>query len=188
MFAKLNSVYIILIFSLFYNSTVLNASVYDDSVLNVFSKILPRLILMSSQKDRVENDLEICVLHDKVDATTALSLIEKVNNNYPNGLKHYKINLINSNYSQIHACQNSQLAFMLNADRRDIEKAIKFSSKHAILTVAYDEILLEDGVSVSLFLGRKVTPYVNMESLRANGIELDNLLLRISKIYDGGKD
>ena len=188
MFVKLNIISFILIFSLFYNSTVLNASVYNDDLLNIFSKILPRLILMSSQKNRVENDLVICVLYEEVDETTTFSLIDKVHDYYPNGINNHKIRLINSTYSQIDACQKSQLVFMLNTNNKDINKALTFSSKHDILTASYDERLLKDGVSVSLFLGRKVTTYVNMESLRTNGIELDNLLLRISKIYDGGKD
>jgi hypothetical protein len=49
--------------------------------------------------------------------------------------------------------------------------------------MSYDPKYLEKGVNASLFLGRKVTPYVNMNALRKNGIELDNVLVRISKIY-----
>jgi len=72
MSARFIAVCIMLIFSLSFNSTVLNAFVYDDDILDIFSKTLPRFILMSSQKDRIKDDLEICIVHDEVDELTAL--------------------------------------------------------------------------------------------------------------------
>ncbi len=186
MLSRFHTVCIILIFSLSFNATLLNAFVYDDDVLDIFSKTLPRFILMSSQKERIKDDLEICILHDEIDELTALSLIEKVNENYPNGIKDYQIRLINSNYSTIDLCQNSQLAFMFNTSKENINKALSFSFRHSILSVSYDERLLHEGVGLSMFLGRKVTPYVNINALHKNGIELNNILLRISKIYEGG--
>jgi hypothetical protein len=174
-----------LIFSLSFNATVLNAFVYDDDILDIFSKTLPRFILMSSQKDKIKDDLEICVVHDEVDELTALSLIEKVKTNYPNGIKEYKIKLLSSSYLQLNQCQNSQMVFMFNTSEENIKKALVFSYEHALLSVSYDERLLDNGVGVSMFLGRKVTPYININALRKNGIELNNILLRISKIYEG---
>jgi hypothetical protein len=174
-----------LIFSLSFNATVLNAFVYDDDILDIFSKTLPRFILMSSQKDKIKDDLEICVVHDEVDELTALSLIEKVKTNYPNGIKEYKIKLLSSSYLQLNQCQNSQMVFMFNTSEENIKKALVFSYEHALLSVSYDERLLDNGVGMSMFLGRKVTPYININALRKNGIELNNILLRISKIYEG---
>lgn len=175
-----------LIFSLYFNATVLNAFVYDDDILNIFSKTLPRFILMSSQKDKIKEDLEICIVHDEVDELTALSLIEKVNTNYPKGIKEYKIKLLSSSYLQLSQCQKSQMVFMFNTSEENIKKALRFSYEHSLLSVSYDERLLDNGVGVSMFLGRKVTPYININALRKNGIELNNVLLRISKIYEGG--
>jgi hypothetical protein len=140
---------------------------------------------MSSQKDKIKDDLEICVVHDEVDELTALSLIEKVKTNYPNGIKEYKIKLLSSSYLQLNQCQNSQMVFMFNTSEENIKKALVFSYEHALLSVSYDERLLDNGVGVSMFLGRKVTPYININALRKNGIELNNILLRISKIYEG---
>lgn len=177
---------LILIFSLFFSSGNLNAFVYDDDILDIFSKTLPRFILMSSQKERLEENLAICLLHDKVDERAAFSLTEKINSHYPNGIKEYKIKVISSSYSDMESCAQSQLVYMFNSGSENIKKALAFSAQHVLLTVAYDNGLLEEGVGISLFLGRKVSPYVNVEALRANGVEMNNLLLRISKIYEGG--
>lgn len=144
---------------------------------------MPRFVLMSSSKNNLQDTIEICVLHDKIDERIALSLIDKVDSNYPKGIKNYKIALLNSDYSNLDACQNSHLAFMFDTNNKNIDKTIKFSNKYTVLTMSYDAKYLEKGVNTSLFLGRKVTPYVNMNTIRKNGIELDNVLLRISKIY-----
>jgi len=186
MYIKRNAFRLMLIISLLFGTGSLNAFVYDGDVLDIYSKIMPRFVLMSSQKEKIENTLEICILHDKVDERTALSLIEKVNNNYPQGIKDYKIKLLNGSYLDMEPCKNSQMSFMFNTSDKNIKKALEFSDKHVLLTVAYDKELLEKGVSISLFLGRKVTPYVNIKALRRNGVELNNVLLRISKIYEGG--
>lgn len=168
---------------MFIHSSALNASMYNDDVLEIFSKIMPRFILMSSQKQNLKNQIEICVLYDKMDESPASSLIEKIGNNYPKGIKNYPLKPINTSYSNIDLCRNSQLAFMFDSSDKNINQAIKYSKEHHILTMSYDANYLEKGVNGSLFLGRKVIPYVNMDSLRENGIELDNMLIQISKIY-----
>ncbi|WP_298692349.1 hypothetical protein, partial [uncultured Sulfuricurvum sp.] len=45
----------------------LNASGYDDDVLEIFSKMLPRFVLMSNQKNLLKERLEICILNDKIE-------------------------------------------------------------------------------------------------------------------------
>lgn len=169
--------------SILFNTNILNASVYDDDVLTIFSKIIPRFIMMSSQKEKITDSINICVLHDDIDKLTTLSLIDKINNNYPNGIKNYKITLLNTTYSKITQCENTQLLFMFNSNGKNIADALLFANKQNILTMSYDEALLENGVEISLFLGRKVLPYINMKVITENKIELDNILLRISKIY-----
>ena len=165
------------------NISLLNATTYDNDVLSIFSKIVPRFVMMSSQKEKIKNNIQICILHDDVDKLTALSLIDKINNNYPNGLKNYGINLLNTSYDNIDKCNDSELIFMFNSDKQNIDKTIIFSNKHNILTMSYDNKLLKNGIGISLFIGRKVLPYINMETIKKNKIELNNILLRVSKIY-----
>lgn len=172
---------LLFISSIFINSSLLAA--YDDDTLEIFSKILPRVVLMSSKKDELKDEIIICVLHDSVDENSAQSLINKVSRNYPNGIKNYKISMISSSYSDINSCSNTKLLFMFNSDEKNIKKGLDYSTENNFLTISYDHKLLKDGVGISLFFGRKIVPYINMEAIRKNGIELNNVLLRISKIY-----
>ena len=148
---------------------------------------MPRFILMSTQKEKIITDIEICILHDDIDKMTALTLNDAIKRNYPNGLKDYEINTILSNYSSLNSCRDSQLLFMFNTNDQNIKDALLFSAQNKILTLAYDAKLLESGVDMSLFLGRKITPYINYESLKNKDIKLNNILLRIAKIYKGAE-
>jgi len=172
-----------LLYALFLNVALLSATNYDDDTFTIFSKIMPRFVMMSNQKQNLKDTLEICILHDNIDTATALLLIDKINTNYPNGIKNYTINLRQSSYAEIEKCKDTQLIFMLNSNKTNINDALEFSNKYHVLTMSYDAKLLEDGVQISLFMGRKVLPYINMQAINANKIELDNILLRVSKIY-----
>lgn len=141
------------------------------------------MILMSSQKERIKETIETCIISDKIDERTALLLIDKIYDAYPNGITNHPLKLTSSTYNSIEKCQNSQLIFLLNTNEKNIEKTVQYAHDHAVLTMSYDPKYLENGVGTSLFFGRKVTPYLNINALRKNGIEIDNLLIRISKIY-----
>ncbi len=167
------------------NLTPLSASVYDDDVLEIFAKILPRFVLMNDQKNSLTDEIDICILHNAVDQRDALSLIDKINTNYPNGLNTYKIRFRNGDFSNLDSCKNAQLIFLFGSSQKNITDALKYANEQKSLTVSYDEKMLKNGVEISLFLGRKIIPYINIKALQKNGIKLDNILLRISKIYIG---
>lgn len=164
-------------------TSTIHASLYDDEVLTVFAKIAPRMILMSSQKEKIKESIQICVIHDKIDERSAISLIDKIHDAYPNPIANHPLSLTNTTYASIDKCQNSQLLFLLNTNNKNIEKALQYSHDHGAMSISYDPNYLENGVDASLFFGRKVTPYLNINALRKNRIEVDNLLIRISKIY-----
>ncbi len=165
------------------NFCSLNAANYNDDILNIYSKMLPRFVMMSSQKDKIENEIKICVLHDKLDERVAQSLEDKIKSNYPDGLKNYPIKIMRTNYENVQLCANSQLSFLFNSDETQIQNAIFFFKKNSILTMSYNISFLEKGADMSLFIGRNVIPFVNMKSIRDKRITLDNLLIRVSKIY-----
>ena len=165
------------------NTLVLNAANYNEDILNIYSKMIPRFIMMSNQKDKVDNDIEICILHDEIDTRVADLLSDNIKNNYPNGLINHPIKLIQNDYNHFKSCKGAQLMFMFNSDDEHIQNALLFSKEHSILTMTYDLFFLEQGADISLFIGRKVTPYLNMQSIVDKKIILNNILLRVSKIY-----
>ena len=173
-------------FFLLSHALALHAMTYHEDVLYIFSKMMPRFVLMSSQKEKIKTDIEICILHDEMDKLSAVALHEALQKNYPNGLLNYKINSTVSNFSDLDSCKNAQLIFLFNTQDENIQNVLKLASKNQSITLSYDSKLLESGVDMSLFLGRKITPYINNESLKNKKIELNNILLRIAKIFTKG--
>jgi len=167
-------------------TTVLQASMYDEDTLEIFSKIIPRFVLMSTQKNTLQNKIGICILHDKFDEKATETLTDKIHNSYPDGIKNYKIKVIESEYSSVEVCGRSQLVFMFDSNEKNIDNSIRILRQYPILTMSYNAKYLENGVGATLFLGRKVVPYINMGAIRQSGIELDNVLVQISKIYGKG--
>jgi len=165
------------------HTLLLNAGNYNEDVLTIYSKMIPRFVVMSSQKEKIKTDIEICILRDKLDEVDAHLLIEKIESNYPSGLLNHPIKLIQTNYTNIQKCKSSQLAFMFNADDNHLHHAISFLQKHRILSLSYDMALLEKGADASLFIGRNVMPYRNIKATSSTNIFFDTLLLRVSKIY-----
>lgn len=180
--------YFTLMFFVALGASPLHAVSYDDDVLEIFSKIVPRLVLMSSAKNTLKDKIELCVVYEPVDERKAAFLGEKISASYPAGIKDYKIRLVPTAYGSFDACRNSQLMFLFNTNESHLQKALSFAENNAIMTISYDPKYLEKGVGLSLFLGRKVTPYINVMAFKKSGIALENTLLHISKIYSGEDD
>ncbi len=170
---------------IFSNVTLLSASNYDEDILEIYSKMLPRFIIMSSQKNKIEKNIEICILYDKLDERVAFSLGEKIIDNYPKGLLTHPIHIIKDTYSNIESCEKTQIIFMFDTNKEQILKTVLFSQERSILTMSYYVSSLTQGADTSLFIGRRVAPYLNIESIKKKKIIFDNLLLRVSKIYIG---
>lgn len=171
------------IITFLFNTSALEASSYDNDVLEIFSKILPRFILMSNQKEQSKSNIKICIIHQRVDQTAAIALTQKIHRNYPDGLDGHSLGVIRTDFLHVRGCKNSQLIFVMDTPKAQIANVILYAKSQHALTASYDNALLDDGIELSLFLGRRVVPYINIKALKNSGIELDNILLRVSKIY-----
>lgn len=156
---------------------------YDEDVLKIFSKVLPRFVLMSQLKEQLNEELTICILHDALDKKVATRLADEIQRNYPDGLQSYSINVTSYNYNQKRKCKNPVILFLLDSSEKNINQTVNYFSKDKILTASYSAQFLENGIDISMFIGRKILPYINIQTIRKKDIELDNKLLRISKIY-----
>jgi hypothetical protein len=172
---------VFLAFFLFFNVTTVSATDYDDDIIEIFSKLLPRFVVMNDHA--INHQIDICVLHEDIDKSIVQLLADKIAHNYPQGLKNYKIKVTPAEFTNLSSCKNSELMFFFNTSQTRITNALVYANKQKSLTVSYDASLLLDGMEVSLYLGRKTIPFINIGALKKNGIVLDPILLRISKLY-----
>jgi hypothetical protein len=175
--------FFLLINLILFNQTSLYARSYDNNIIEILSKIIPRIVLMSSLKNNINTNINICILRDDFDKDSALYLIKKIKENYPNGISKYNFSFIENNFSKVELCKNSHLTFIFDSQDSQIKDSLSILNKYQILTMSYNNHYLEYGVGSSLFIGKKVVPYLNTEAIFNNKLEIDNILLRISKIY-----
>ncbi|MBN2895423.1 MAG: hypothetical protein JXK05_05980 [Campylobacterales bacterium] len=159
----------------------LQAVQYDENVLQIFSKIAPRLVLLSSKKSEVTEQIDLCVVHEKADAYVAERFGRMIKDNASGGTIDTLIRSVE--IEEVHLCAPSQLLFFFNTSAANIQNALDQLSKSAPITVAYDSKLLGFGIDVSLFFGRSVTPYIDIARLKKKQITFDEVMLRVSKIY-----
>ncbi|MBF0264692.1 MAG: DUF4154 domain-containing protein [Gammaproteobacteria bacterium] len=156
---------------------------YDKNVLEIIAKIIPRIVLMSSQKSKATDSIDVCLLRDDTEQKSAQLLKNAIKANYPKGIKNTPINFVISDFDNANACRHSQITFMFNSNNKKIRETVTVLNQFQLLTMSYDEKFLEHGVGLSLFIGKKVVPYINTQAIFDNNIEINNMLLRVSKIY-----
>lgn len=177
---------LIILFSLI--PSIINAWEYDNSKLEIFSKLIPRFVLMSSQKDIIDKDINVCLLYNLSDEIYAKSLTNKIISNNPHGIKNHGIKITSKKFSSLDECSGKQIVFLFNENLSVIKKSVEFFKKRKTILISYNQNYLKSGVDISLYIGRKVLPYVNLISLHKKDIYLDNLLIRVSKIYKESDD
>lgn len=162
-------------------SATLQAAQYDENVLQIFSKIAPRLVLLSSKKSEATKQIDLCIVHEKTDAYVAERFGRMIKDNASGGTIETLIRT--ADIEEAYRCTPSQLLFFFNTSAARIQKVLEQCSKSAPITVAYDSKLLGSGIDVSLFFGRSVTPYIDIARLKEKKITFDEVMLRVSKIY-----
>lgn len=156
------------------------ADEYEQSKLTIFSKLLPRFVLMSSQKTKLKNTIKICLTSEYENNIHSNYLKEKLENN---SIANFQNTIIDTNYNNLFLCRNADIVFMFNSEQKTFSKAIEYFNNKEILTISYDPFFLTYGANISLYFGNKVQPFINVKSITQKNIQLDNILLRISKIY-----
>lgn len=158
----------------------LHAFEYEKSKLEIFSKLIPRIVLMSSLKNNIDKNINICFIREAKDNEYTDFFKEKLENN---PIKNIQNQITTTNYTNLQKCENTNVVFMFNTNKKTLINTVGFFKEKQILTVSYNPLFLKYGVNMSLFFGTKVLPYLNVKSIIEEKIILDNILLRISKIY-----
>lgn len=165
------------------NPSSMMADYYDTDLLTIFSKILPRIVSMSSLQPSEEEPIRVCIVHEDVDRPAAERFETMLRQNTSNGGDAHGLQSIRTDFSHVSACGKSQLLFLFDANPESVSRALSEAKKIQAMVAVYNNILLSRGADIGLFVGRSVMPYLNLHSLQDKNITLDPILLRVSKIY-----
>jgi hypothetical protein len=160
---------------------------YNDKLLQVYAKIIPRIALMTHSEGSLPgNSIGICLLYEKGDEQGARRLRDMMLSAYPDGLRFRTLELSLFPYSRHRSCRDSALLFLFDTDEARMQTSLDFARAYHIPTMSYSSRFLDSGVMLSMHLGKTVRPYLNLEAAKESGITPDSLLIRISKIYSAG--
>ena len=163
-----------------------NAYIYNDSLLLIYAKIVPKIMLLDhTERENGPSSPILCILYEKGDRRTAVKLRELILANLQKSGKN-SIRIVTKPYSQTEKCEEVSAFLLLNTGAERVKKAIGFAKKRQLLSFAYDSNMLDYGAIVSLHGGKKVYPLVNIDAIKQNRLRLDPLLFQVAKIYRGG--
>ncbi|MEA3229139.1 MAG: YfiR/HmsC family protein [Campylobacterota bacterium] len=156
----------------------------NSSLLKVHATLVPKLYLMDYQhKKKIENNsIVIALVSSRLDCKSALLLKNEMNLKYKKGLKSYDLEIKNVLYSDIGDI-NANIYYLFPTDAKNIRKAIEKADKNRAVTFSYLEDDLKYGVMISLNIGHKVKPILNLDAIRLYDISFRPILLNISSVY-----
>jgi len=157
---------------------------YNDQLMQIYAKIAPRLVLMSKMPYVLPKEsIDITILYEKGDERAAENLREKMLEIYPKGLGNRKLEIGLVPYGISEKLKKVSLLFLLEGDTDSVKAALDFAGKEKLLTISYNRKLLSQGAILSLYIGKTVKPFLNLEAAKRSDIVFDSVLFKISKIY-----
>lgn len=163
---------------------------YETTLLQTQAKLAPRILLMGKGIPFKEpNRFSICIVHEPGDEKTAAAFKESLLANYPSGWRFHSMEVADSIYASMEQkCADSEMLYLLNTSEPNINKAVEMARRERKLTMAYEHHYLSYGVMLSLYVGRDIRPYLNLDATSDAGIAFENDLVEMSRVFDAADD
>ncbi len=156
----------------------------NESLLNIHATVVPKLSLMDYQfKQKLDNNsISIIIYYDSIDYKDARKLKDKIDIKYSDGLKGHPVNTKLITYTQKDSLR-ANIYYLFPSNKQNIKKTLKKANDNNAMTFSYSSDALSDGCMISLDIGTKVKPIINLDAIKSNDISIRPVLLDISNIY-----
>jgi len=160
--------------------------IYNDSLLLIYAKVVPRIMVLDHTERDGTQKRKLCILYEKGDRPIAEKLKTLVHQNLPpEAGKSFKVAISPYETAESGECSDSTALMLLDARNENIVRALDLADRRRLLTFSYSNSLLEKGASVSLLVGKKIYPVINIKAVKRSALKLDTALFQIARIYDG---
>jgi len=178
--------YILFLFMLVSNIFAISV---NESLLKIHAVLIPKIYLMDYDfKEKIKhNSITIAILYEPHDYKNALLLEKEIEIKYHNKIEKYNIKTVLVNYKNINKAQ-ANIYYLFPTTDKNIKKTITVSKEKHALTFSYLSKDLKNGVMMSLEIGSKVKPIINLGAVKSNNITFRPVLLKISHIYTNEKN
>ncbi len=164
----------------------LHPYIYNDSLLLIYAKVVPRIMVLDHTQRNGTQKRKLCILYEKGDGPIAVKLRDLVRQNLPSQVKKsFIVDISSYDETESKNCIGSTALMLLDARTEKIDKALKLANRHRLLTFSYSNSLLENGAAVSLLVGKEIYPVININAVKRSSLKLDTALFQIARIYDG---
>ncbi len=166
----------------------LQAYIYNDSLLLIYAKIVPRIMLLDHTNKKTIQEQKLCILYEKGDRPVAEKLKKLIRQNLPAQIQSsFRVNTEPYDEESDKNCIGSTALMLLDAQTEKITETLKLAKRRRLLTFSYSNSLLKKGAVISLLVGKEIYPIVNIKAVKSSSLKLDPMLFQIAKIYDGSR-
>ncbi len=166
------------LFNYLYSTTI------NQSLLNVHATLVPKISLMDYKfKQKLDkNSISIVIYYSNLNYQSAKILKKKIDLKYKNGIKKFSIKtkLVSYQHNEI---IKANIYYLFPSSDSNIKTILKNASTVGALTFSYSKSMLSLGSMISINIGTKVKPIINLDAIKTNSISLRPVLLNISDIY-----
>jgi len=171
---------------IFLYSTTLFAVPLKDDLMRIHATLIPKIMMMNYDfnKRLIDNTISIAIIYDNTEQKQeALALKRYLNAKYPGGFQNHKIKIVFLSYNKITFTQKHTLYYFLPTSKSQIKNVVAVAYKNKAFTFAYQEKDLQYGVMISVKISNKVKPILNIDALKATGISMRPILLKVAEIF-----
>ncbi len=156
----------------------------NESLLSIHATLVPKISLLDINfAEKLDNNaITIVLYYDNSNYNSAKLLKQKIMSKYKNGLKEHPINVKLTPYSKPEKLK-ANISYLFPSTRTNIKKILKNLHESETLSFSYSIADLALGSMISLDIGVKVKPIINLHAIKDNNISLHPILLKISTIY-----
>ena len=134
-------------------------------------------------KEKLKDEsITIAILYDSNNYKDAMLLEKKIYARYHNKIENYTIKTLLLTYDEIDST-NANLYYLFPTTTKNIKNVINKAQQSKALTFSYSNNDLKEGIMLSLKVGTKVKPIINLTAAKTNHITFRPVLLKISHIY-----
>ncbi len=140
---------------------------YNDILLNVQSRIYPKILLLEENfMQRHQNrPVVLTVVHEKEDDGIAAQVVQKINEIYGKKLGDLPFVVENITFDDIDTHHRSDAYYLLKGSEEDIKKAVQVARKQKVPVFVYDFDDLAYGGTIALTVRRTTVIYMNRKAM-----------------------
>lgn len=165
-------------------STSIFAFSINESLLKVHATLVPKISLMDYKfNEKLKNNtITIAIMYNESEYKDAKFLKDKIDIRYQDGIQSYKVKSKLVVYENVKKAQ-ANVYYLFPTSEHNIKETVQQAQENSALTFSYLRDDLKYGVMISLNIGNKIKPVLNLEAIKMYNIALRPVLLDISSIY-----